>query len=377
MVSTSRSCVLVAGAGIAGLALTRALHRRGVPVLALERHDGPGDGGLAINLPGNAIRALASLGLADAVSTLGAPVRRREYRTDRDRTMFAVDEDAFWGPDARPRCLRRSELLELLGRETPDDAVRRNCEVRSVRSLPDGVDVGLAGGSTETGGLLVGADGVRSRVRQAAMGDAATGAALLASASWRFMAPNPGVDCWTLWAGPHAMVLLIPVDRDEVYGWAVATGSKSAHIEVGGLEASFAGFPRRARQAIGSALANPASIYCSPLEEVRILSWSRERTILMGDAAHATAPVWAQGAALALEDALVLADLLADEKDWGEVGHKYEQQRRPRVAHVQAMTDRMSRAARLPNALRSVLMPFVGPRSYAATYGPLRAPLGL
>ena len=99
------------------------------------------------------------------------------------------------------------------------------------------------------------------------------------------------------------------------------------------------------------------------------------RVVLAGDAAHATAPVWAQGAALALEDALVLADLLADRTDWTDVGRDYEARRRPRVAHVQAMTDRLSRTARMPDWLRRRLLPLVGPRSYRATYEPLRTPV--
>jgi 2-polyprenyl-6-methoxyphenol hydroxylase-like FAD-dependent oxidoreductase len=204
------------------------------------------------------------------------------------------------------------------------------------------------------------------------MGEKAPAAAQLASASWRFMAPNPGVDCWTLWAGARSMILLIPVDRGEVYGWAAAMKDQTGLDDADALNDLFRGFPERVRRTIETVLARPGSLHHSPLEEVRIPSWSRDRVILMGDAAHATAPVWAQGAALALEDAVVLADLLADRTDWEEIGPEYEQRRRPRVAHVQAMTDRMSRAAHLPIVMRNALMQFVGPRSYRATYAPLR-----
>ena len=97
--------------------------------------------------------------------------------------------------------------------------------------------------------------------------------------------------------------------------------------------------------------------------------------MLVGDAAHATAPVWAQGAALGLEDALVLAALLAERSEWSTVGAAYEALRRPRVAHVQAMTDRLSRTARQPGWARNLLLPVIGPRSYRATYEPLRIPV--
>ncbi|MER2264358.1 FAD-dependent monooxygenase [Methylobacterium oxalidis] len=365
--------VLVAGAGVAGLAVARALSRRAIPSLVLERRAGPADAGLAVNLPGNAVRALADLGLGAALQDLGSPVRRREYRTERDRLLFAVDEDTFWGAQARPRCLRRADLLRLLARDLPEGTVRRERGVASVRQDPQGVAAELTDGGVERGGLLVGADGVHSAVRRTVFGGSATEAALLARASWRFMAPNPGVEGWTLWAGAGCLFLLIPVDRGEAYGWVTADAAAGGGTE--GLEAAFAPFPRLVRDTLARVLAEPAALHHSPLEEVRAPGWHRDRVLLAGDAAHATAPVWAQGAALALEDALVLADLLARESDWGRVGAAYEARRRPRVAHVQAMTDRLSRTARLPGWARNAILSFIGPRSYRATYGPLWTPV--
>jgi 2-polyprenyl-6-methoxyphenol hydroxylase-like FAD-dependent oxidoreductase len=94
--------------------------------------------------------------------------------------------------------------------------------------------------------------------------------------------------------------------------------------------------------------------------------------VLIGDAAHATAPVWAQGAALAVEDGLALADLLSNSPDWSGVGAAFERDRRGRIEHVQRMTDRLSRSARLRPWLRELVMPIVGPGTYRATYRPLR-----
>ena len=74
--------VLIAGGGIAGLAMRRALRRRGLPSLTLERRGEPADAGLAINLPGNAVQALGQLGLGDALRRVGAPIQaaRIPYR---------------------------------------------------------------------------------------------------------------------------------------------------------------------------------------------------------------------------------------------------------------------------------------------------------
>jgi 2-polyprenyl-6-methoxyphenol hydroxylase-like FAD-dependent oxidoreductase len=82
--------------------------------------------------------------------------------------------------------------------------------------------------------------------------------------------------------------------------------------------------------------------------------------------------VWAQGAAQALEDAIVLTDLLAARSDWSTVGAEFERLRRPRVAHVQAATDEMSRIAALPSLLRDMVALVLGPGAYREAYGPLR-----
>ena len=110
---------------------------------------------------------------------------------------------------------------------------------------------------------------------------------------------------------------------------------------------------------------------------MRCPHWSSGRVAVIGDAAHATAPVWAQGAALALEDALVLAALLAGGRDWSALGAEFDRRRRPRVDHVQAATDRMSRLLRVPIRVRDLLAPIAGPASYRAAYSPLREPVDL
>jgi len=368
--------VLVAGGGIAGLAVRRALHQRGIPSLTLERRGEQADAGLAINLPGNAVRALSQFGLLDLLRAVGAPVRRREYRTERGRLLFAVDETAFWGTEAGPHCLRRADLLRLLEDDLAPDDIRRGVAIATVRQDPQGVTAELADGSTERGGLLVGADGVHSAVRRSLFGEQALGAAMLASQSWRFMTPNPGVEAWTLWAGAGALFLLIPVDRGEAYGWASVSAGRERGSDPAAIRGAFAPFPRVVRDTLDAVLSRADAVYHSPLEEVRIPTWTRDRVVLLGDAAHATAPVWAQGAALALEDAQDLARLLAERTDWNHVGPDFERLRRPRVAHVQSMTDRLSRTARLPDWARNVLLPVIGPRSYRATYGPLRTPTG-
>ena len=189
------------------------------------------------------------------------------------------------------------------------------------------------------------------------------------------MTTNPGVDCWSSWTGAAETFLLIPVDRERVYGFASPTRGRSVNTDRQWLRLAFGDYPQLVRTAVSSVLAEPSSLYHSPIEEVRLDSWHRGRVVLIGDAAHATAPVWAQGAALAAEDALVLAELLATRDDWATVGGEFEQLRRRRVEHVQKMTNRLSRTAGLPGWLRDAIAPVVGPRRYRETFGPLRDPV--
>lgn len=354
--------------------MVRALRWHGIPATAVEQRPALLDAGLAINIPGNGVRALAALGVADGLRDIGLPVSRREYRTQRGRLLFSVAEDEFWGVAHQPRCVRRRDLLDLLERDLPPGSVRRGVAVSMVRATAGGVDVTLSDGSTGRYGFVVGADGVHSTVRTSLFGDARLEAALLSAASWRFMAPNPGVTCWTVWSGDSGTALLLPAGDGEVYGFASATRGGPIGSDPGWLSATFAGFPEAVRTAIAAALVRPESMYHSPIEEVRIPRWHQGRVVLIGDAAHATAPVWAQGASLAVEDALVLAELLGS-RDWETVGGQWERLRRGRVTHVQAATDQLSRAVVKPAWLRNILLPAIGQRSYRSAYGLLRTPV--
>jgi 2-polyprenyl-6-methoxyphenol hydroxylase-like FAD-dependent oxidoreductase len=369
--STSRR-VLVVGGGIAGFAMMRALDQRGIPAVLVDRLNGPPDVGLGLNLPGNAVRALRDLGVGEELKERGVPVRRREYRNASNRLLFAIDEAGFWGADAGSICALRGDVLELLRSGVSASAVRWGTTVSAVSERGQQVEVGFPDTDAESYDFVVGADGVHSGVRTSVLGRGGRRTALLSAAGWRFMTTNPGVECWSSWTGPTETFFLIPVDRERVYGYASPTKGRSVDTDPQWLRSTFGDYPEHVRSAVSSVLAEPSSLYHSPIEEIRLDSWHKSRVVLIGDAAHATAPVWAQGAALAAEDASVLAELLATRDDWAMVGGEFERRRRPRVEHVWKMTDRLSRTAGLPGWLRDAILPVVGPRTYRETFGPLR-----
>jgi 2-polyprenyl-6-methoxyphenol hydroxylase-like FAD-dependent oxidoreductase len=364
--------VLVVGAGIAGLALTRALLRGGVDCTVVERRAGIAADGLGLNLPGNAVRALTLLGVADEVVARGVPIERREYRNARGRLLFAVDEAAYWSGVAPSVCVRHGHVLRALLRDL-EPAIRYGVRVTGVTPTANGVLVEFDDAEPEMFDLVVGADGVHSAVRPAVSTAVARPSAMTA-ASWRFVTDDPGVGCWTVWTGRRGTFLLIPVEPGRVYGYASSSRGGSPGAVREWLREAFARYPAPVPEAVDRVLSGSGELYHSPVEEVRCPRWSEGPVILIGDAAHATGPVWAQGAASALDDAATLAGLLLTRDDWSAVGPELERARRPSIEHVQAATDEMSRLARLPGMVRDLVAPVLGPRGYRRAYGPLRPP---
>lgn len=362
--------VLVVGGGIAGRAVARVLSLNGLGCTVIERRESAGRG-MGVNLPGNAVRALAVLGVTDRALAGGVPVRRREYRNRRGRLLFAVDEDRFWGDVGRPVCVRHGDLLDALA--LPASATLEHARVVAARPTSEGVEVDLeATPSPRRFDFVIGADGVNSAMRATVAASGVRPSSMTGSC-WRFVGENPGVDCWTAWSGPAETILLVPVAAGLVYGYAAHTRGGDPGSDPSWLALTAAAFPEVVGAAVARALQD-GELHHSSVAEVRLERWHDGRLVLIGDAAHATGPVWAQGVAMALEDALVLGELLVatPAHAWAGVGSEFERLRRPRVEHVQSATNKMSRLAALPGWLRDVIAPVLGPTNYRAAYAPLR-----
>ena len=365
--------VLIVGGGIAGRAVARVLARHGLGCTVVERRE-PVGRGMGVNLPGNAVRALGELGVPAEALARGVPVRRREYRNGRGRLLFAVDDDHFWRDVAPPVCLRHGDLLEALA--LPAAATLQYARAVAARPTPAGVQVELEGASRpRLFDVVVGADGVHSAMRGAVADDGLRPSSMTGS-SWRFVADNPGIDCWTAWSGHDETFLLIPVEEGRVYGYVARTRGGDTGPHRAWLAEAAEAFPPVVGAAVAQALEGD-ELHHAAVDEVRLARWHRGGLVLIGDAAHATGPVWAQGVAMALEDALVLGERLAvtPVEGWAGVGADFERIRRARVEHVRSATDKMSRLAALPGFLRDVVAPVLGPRNYRDAYGPLRTSL--
>ena len=189
---TSR--LLVVGGGIAGFGLARALWLRGVSCTLVERLPAPPGPGLGLNLPGNAVRALAALGLADEVVDRGMRIQRREYRNQAGRLLFSVDEKAFWGEVGPSVCLRRGDLLEVLWASTPEVTPRWDTPLAGAELVDQGVRVQLGSGRRRSTTSL---SSRRVHSSCGARDSEADPRRSLKTSQLALHRPQPRVDCWS------------------------------------------------------------------------------------------------------------------------------------------------------------------------------------
>jgi len=339
--------VLIVGSGIAGLALARALARDGAAVEVVERDAVPRTAGAGIYLPGNAARALRALGLEPQ----GHEIPRQRFCDHRGRLLCEVDVARMWAGVGPCLVMHRADLHALLLEAAGDVPIRRGLTVARIA----GQAVELSDGSGGDYDLVVGADGVHSGVRALTFGPAAAPQPV-GQVGRRFIAPRPPeVTTWSVMLGRDAAFLTMPLDDERVY----------CYWDGASADAFAAPAP--------ALLAGAGEVHSAPIEEVALDTWVRDRVVLIGDAAHATSPNMAQGAAMALEDALVLAAALRATAAVPGALAAFESARRPRTDWVRAQTHRRDRTRTLPPVVRNGVLRLAGRRIFHANYRPLLA----
>ena len=346
--------VLIAGGGIGGLTAALALAREGVPTRILEQREAFSEAGAGIQLGPNATRILMRLGLGGRLEPVVFRPERIVIRQGASARVLAtvslgtaievLHGAPYWA-------LHRAELQEaLLGavRAEPLIAVSTGWRVMAAESDGCGVTAIGAGGERLEGRALIGADGLWSALR----GHVAPGSVLRPSgrSAWRAIVERSAVseelrsDDVGLWLGPRAHLVHYPVaagaklaiiavieDASLLQGWDTA-----ARPDV--LISRFSAWHTLARDL----LASVRDWRTWTLHEAQTLpAWVKGRLALLGDAAHPVLPFLAQGGALAIEDAAVLARVLANAGDGvPEALQRFQAERLGRAARVQAASRR-------------------------------------
>jgi len=361
--------ILIVGGGIAGLALARALGRQGLRAEIVERAPDWPDAGTGLYLPGNAYRALEALGLHESVSSRSFAIEQQRLLDHRGLTLLEVSLQEFWGT----HCLGmlRNTLHELLRAGTDGIPVRFRTTIDAL-TVDAPARVKFNDGSTGDYDLVVGADGIRSSVRRLVFGDSAP--RFVGQVSWRFLVRGfPEITSWSVMLGRGKAFLVVPVGGGLIYCYADVNATEPVDPTGGDLDrlrALFAEFADPVDR-IFEQLDTAPSLYFAPIEEVAQRSWVKGRVVLIGDAAHATSPNMAEGVAMALEDAVFLAELLSTEQPLERSLATFESRRAPRVDWVRQQTHHRDRTRNLPRLVRNVALRAAGRRIYESNYRPL------
>ncbi len=336
--------VLVVGAGLAGLALCVGLRRLGARIDLVELASGPDDAGAGLLLTGNGLRVLDAFGLGAQARAAGRRVDAVCFADASGAELFRLPLGAPW-PDFVS--LHRARLRRILLDAARPVVPRWGVRIADLEAAANGVDVVLSDGERRRFDLVVGADGVHSALRQALFG-AAGAATIEGFAGWRCVVPGPVALPEPIHLlGNGRTLLLHPLADGEIYcgagpvcgaGRVGRTGQGSERESLLGAFSDFGGIARSVLDAIDdSTRLIPTSYW-----EVVLERWRTERCVLVGDAAHASAPTLAQGASMAFEDVAVLCEELGRDGDVPAALERYEVRRRPRVLAVQrASRERM------------------------------------
>lgn len=342
---------LIIGGGIAGTVTAMALQKAGHEPVLYEAYERSADGvGAFLTLAVNGLDALASLGLKDLVKGLGFDTPRMSMSVGSGKRLA---EFSLGGPLADgtvSQTLLRSDLYVALRGEAARRGITAEYGKRLIDASggADGVRASFADGSHSEGDLLIGADGLQSRVRRIIdpgapapryvpllnTGGFAEGITLDA---------EPGV--MHMIFGKRCFFSYVVHPNGQV--WWFANPPRKAEPELATItSASW----RTELQRLVGADKTPAADIIAATSEIyppwatydfpTVPRWSRDRMIILGDAAHATSPAAGQGASMAIEDAVTLGKCLRDTAGVPEAFATYENLRRERVEAVVAQGKR-------------------------------------
>ncbi|MET8469095.1 FAD-dependent monooxygenase [Streptomyces sp. NPDC006422] len=339
----------IVGGGVGGLAAAIALRQAGLEAVVFEQTAHFGRVGADINLTPNAVKALDGLGVGDTLRrTAARPTHRlsRNWDTGEETSRIEMGAEAQNRYGSPQLTMHRADLLAALEEALPSGTVRFGSRLTHTTEHAEGVTATFEDGTEADVDVLVGADGIHSVVRHDLFGpDHPQFTGLVA---YRAVVPAgrlevPGMDTFTKWWGPDPATQLVtfPLNRGrDLFVFATTAQESWQHEswttpgDAAELRSHYREFHPEARAVLDACheVLKSALYVRDPLP-----SWSSARRTLLGDACHPMTPFMAQGAAMAIEDAVVLARALAAaDPGCPEPALKsYETTRRDRTARVQ------------------------------------------
>lgn len=349
MTATDSLPILVVGGGIGGLAAALALSRQGLSSHVLEKNDAFGEVGAGIQLGPNVFRMFERLGLTEAIrrvavfpealvmnDALSGDTITRIPLGEAIEQRFGYPYGVIYRPDLHQALLAACESVPLIRLSLQQAVV-------SCREHENGVDAITASGESHPGSALIGADGLWSGVRQQLLGDIPP--RVSGHIAYRAVLPAAEVPVRNqlnqvvLWAGPRTHLVHYPLHRGELFNLVAVF--HSARYEEGWdtygdateLTAHFSGQHPGVLRMLEKIDEWRMWVLC---DREPISDWSKGRITLLGDAAHPMLQYLAQGACMAIEDAVCLADrIVRHDSDFPAAFLDYQSSRYLRTARVQ------------------------------------------
>jgi 2-polyprenyl-6-methoxyphenol hydroxylase-like FAD-dependent oxidoreductase len=331
--------ILVIGGGIGGLTAAIALRARGHEVDVIERDPDWSVYGVGIIQQSNVVRAMSALGLLDDYLSAGVGFDAVEIFLP-DGTMVArvPSPRLVEGKPANVGIGRRA-LHKVLG----DRALASGATVRlgviaeTIVDDGNGVDVRFSDATAQRYDLVIGADGVYSQTRSALFPEAPE-PQFTGQAVWRYNFPRPtGLDALQVYNG-RTGVGLVPISSTLMYMYVTTPEPDNPRYPREGLAATMRGKLTEtapAIRALAEQIIDDDGVVYRPLEGLLVEGpWHKGRVVLLGDAVHATTPHLGQGAGMAIEDSLVLADELSRHDDLDTAFTAYRDRRFERCAYI-------------------------------------------
>jgi 2-polyprenyl-6-methoxyphenol hydroxylase-like FAD-dependent oxidoreductase len=347
--------ILIAGAGIGGLTLAAALHQRGIAFQVLEQAASIDPIGAGLLLTPNASAVLERIGLLQAALTRGRATHHWRILDERGGVL----QEFHLPPDGLPGIsIHRAGLQELLLHSVPAERVRLGAAVLGFSQDALSASLLLKDGAIVKGDGVVGADGLRSRVRAGIFGEQPP--TYRGYVGWRGVAefvPDGYAGILSESWGRGGRFGIAPIDRHRTYWYASANRPAGWTHHPGQRRRDLLEWFGDWHDPIASVIAAtpPEGILCNDIvDRPPSREWSHGRVTLLGDAAHPMTPNLGQGACSAIEDAWVLARELGSAATVEEAFRRYKRMRYPRTALLQRQSLALGRVVQLehPFALR-------------------------
>lgn len=356
--------VLIQGAGIGGLALATALARRGIEVDLVEGAGRAAVLGVGLNQPMNALGVLETLGLKDECIEVGFPFEDLVFWNTAGEKVMAVPPAQGRYDKPSNNAIGRPAYFDILAKAAQDAGARIEIgrTVLSIDDKPDGVEVEIGiwrgrhekpevvpGGDKRVYDLLVGFDGSRSSIRSHLFGEAYK-PEFTGSGVWRATIPRPEyvTEVTLVMAPDNVKAVLTPISDDQMYfGLVTPEPGNPRHSQEDFVRlfrdrtSAFTGRLAELRDLVSD---DSTRVYL-PLEHVVVREpWFRGRVVIAGDAAHTSPPHLSQGAAMALEDAVTLAESLESDDDLDTALGAWYERRVDRVSFIADLSLALLRA---------------------------------